>query len=495
MKRIVHEMGSGKLRIADVPVPQLRPGGVLVRTTHSVISVGTEHATLETGAKSLPAKALHRPELVRKALDTAAKEGIARAYAKVRSRLSEARPLGYSAAGIVEAVGPGVEELSIGDRVACAGAEYASHAEWNWVPKNLTARIPDGVSDEHAAFSTLGSIALHGVRQAEPGIGEWVGVIGLGLLGQLAVRILRAAGVNVVGVDLDPVRVRIGRDGGAHAFPRTDPLDVAVRQLTEGRGLDAVLLAAAVVSADPVELAGTLARDRARVVALGAFPIEIPRALYYEKELELRLSRSYGPGRYDRSYEEGGVDYPLGYVRWTEGRNLAAFLDLLASGAVRVEPLVTHRFPFARAEDAYELIMRGGPTEGLGVVLEYPTEGREEPRRIQVRADATSARRAVRAPAAGSVGDPVRIGLIGAGSFARGTLLPRDPERDQRPRDGRAVRVPLHGVRSRGALRGSGDRRDASRRAIALTRPSLPKRSGRARPSWSRSHSPWTSPP
>ena len=432
MKQLIQEMDSGTLRLVDVPSPVLRPGGVLVRTRHSVISVGTERSTVELGRKSLVGKAMERPDQVRKVLDTVAREGVASAYAKVKTRLSALSPMGYSAAGQVEAVGAGVTGLEAGDIVACAGAGYASHAERLWVPKNLVVRVPRGVGTEAAAFATMGAIALQGVRQAEPRLGERVAVIGLGILGQMTVQLLAASGVRPLAIDLDPGRVALAQEYGALGMLRSDDVEAIVADATDGMGADAVIIAAATSSTDPVVLAGALARDRARVVVVGAVPIELPRSPYYEKELEVRLSRSYGPGRYDPDYEERGHDYPVGYVRWTEQRNMQAFLELIAAGKMELDRLVTHRFDFQHAVSAYDAVTGEEGASALGVVLRYPTEPADEPRRIHLH----------REPAPGKARGASRIGLIGAGNFAQDVLVPTLKKLDVR----------LLGVSSAGGL-------------------------------------------
>jgi predicted dehydrogenase/threonine dehydrogenase-like Zn-dependent dehydrogenase len=411
MKQIVQETGTGSIRLADVPAPLLRPGGVLVRTRHSVISVGTERMKLDFGRKSLLGKARERPDQVRTVLETAKREGLASTYRKVRSRLDALSGLGYSLAGVVEEVGAGVTSLGVGDVVACAGAAYANHAERVWVPENLAVRVPDGVSTEAAAFATIGAIALHGVRQAEVRLGETVAVIGLGIIGQLTVQLLRAAGARTIAVDVDARRVALAQEHGASGMLRSGDVEGHVRVATNGIGVDAVIITAATSSDDPIRLSGRITRDRGRVVVVGAVPMDVPRSPYYEKEIELRISRSYGPGRYDPSYEEQGNDYPIGYVRWTERRNLEEFVRLVGTGAVRLDELITHRYTFDEAERAYEQLT-APDAAALGVVLEYPAQPQPEPKRIAL---GTGARR---------VQDVPGIGLIGAGSFATGTLLP-----------------------------------------------------------------------
>jgi predicted dehydrogenase/threonine dehydrogenase-like Zn-dependent dehydrogenase len=430
MKQVVQSYRTGELRVAEVPAPGVEPGCLLVQTAASLVSVGTERMTLELSRKSLLGKARERPDLVAKVLERVARDGVIAAGKAVLQRLDQPLPLGYSCAGRVAAVGAGVSGFAVGDRVACAGAQAASHAEVNLVPQNLCARVPEGVADEDAAFVTVGAVALHGLRTAAPQLGETFAVIGLGLLGQLAAQLLKSAGCRVLGVDLDPAKVVLANQLGADAgVERSGDVAGAAASLTQGRGVDGVLICAATPSNDPIELAGELCRDRARVVVVGAVGMAVPRRPYYDKELSLLQSRSYGPGRYDPIYEERGVDYPLGYVRWTEGRNLEAFLDQLAAGRVRVQPLVTHRFPIARAEEAYALLSGGGGAgdaaaggggsvsatsrggEPMGVLLTYPAGALPE-RSVQVRPPALGAARRV------------RVGLIGAGSFASGVLAP-----------------------------------------------------------------------
>jgi predicted dehydrogenase/threonine dehydrogenase-like Zn-dependent dehydrogenase len=404
VKQVVQSFRTGVLAVEDVPAPLPRAGGLLVQTEVSAVSAGTEKAKVELARKSLLAKAAARPDQVAKVLATLRTEGVRATYHKIRNKLDALSPLGYSAAGRVVAIGDGCEGFAIGDRVACAGAGYANHAELIWVPTNLCARIPEGVATEHAAFTTLGAIALHGVRQAEATLGETVAVIGLGVLGQLAVQLLRASGCRVIGIDLDPWKVELARCD--LALQRDDEVVSRAMAFTHGRGVDAVIIAAAATTNDPIVLAGELARDRAHVVIVGDVRADIPRSPYYEKELDVRLSRSYGPGRYDRDYEEHGVAYPIGYVRWTEQRNMEAFLDALAAKRLDLDRLITHRVALDDAVQAYELV--GGP-RSLGIVLTYTNEILHAP----------IATAGVRRAAA-----PVRIGVIGGGSFAGGTLLP-----------------------------------------------------------------------
>jgi predicted dehydrogenase/threonine dehydrogenase-like Zn-dependent dehydrogenase len=412
MRQLIQSYRSGEMRLEEVPPPSLRAGGALVATSRSLVSAGTEKMLVDLARKSLLAKARSRPDLVSKVIATARKQGVANTLRTVQTKLDTPIPLGYSAAGIVLELGEGVEGLRVGDRVACAGAGYANHAEVNFVPRNLLARMPEGVSMDAGAFATVGAIALQGVRQAGPSLGDRVAVLGLGLIGQLSVQLLRANGCRVLGFDPMPARAKLGQELGAHVAVSED-LEGAAERFSRGHGLDAVIVAAAARDAGPLTQAGEIARLRGRVVVVGMVGMEIPRSIYYRKELEVRMSMSYGPGRYDPNYEERGIDYPLPYVRWTEGRNLEAFLDLVGDESLHVSPLISHRFPIERALAAYDLISGGGEPY-LGVLLEYAEDdqGLETARpRIELReAPATSGK--------------VRIGLIGAGSFGSAVILP-----------------------------------------------------------------------
>jgi len=415
VKQVVQNL-RGEVRLLDLPVPALLDGGVLVRTVCSVVSSGTERMNVERSRRSLIGRARQRPDLVRQVLARLKRDGLLVTARSVTDKLESWIAMGYSSAGIVEAVGRGVDGLQVGDRVACAGGGYASHAELVWVPKHLCARLPDATASapevalQDAAFATLGAIALQGVRQADPRLGETVAVIGLGLLGLLTVQILRANGCQVIACDPDPERCRLAeRLGALEATAPGRGFAQAAAHRTGHHGTDAVIIAAASDSRDPIELAGEICRERGRVVILGAVPVDVPRSPYYEKELEVRFSRSYGPGRYDPVYEEAGHDYPIGYVRWTEQRNLEAFLGLLASRSVEVAPLVTHRYSITEAPQAYELLTtRREPC--LAIVLEYPAEPARTTRLMPAAAR----------PVVGTLG----VGFVGAGSFARSVLLP-----------------------------------------------------------------------
>lgn len=375
MKQVVQNYKSGELALLDVPEPACKPGGVLVRTLYSLISTGTELMKVSEASKSLLGKAKARPDQVAKVMQSVATNGLAATYRKVTSKLDSYTPLGYSLCGVVTAVGDGITDVSVGSLVACAGNEHALHAELNWVPKNLYAPVPTALSPQHAAFGTVGSIAMQGVRRGEPQLGDVALVIGLGLIGQLVVQLLVASGVTVVGVDPDPKRCALAESVGASlcAAPDSDTVEMAVASLTGGHGVDQVYLAAGGSTNQPVELAAKLSRDRGTVVDIGKCSLNLPWNAYYEKELDVRFSRSYGPGRYDPSYELEGRDYPIGYVRWTERRNLECFLDLAARGKIDVSPLITH---VARFDDAVETYrsLNDGELKAVAVLFEYPTD-------------------------------------------------------------------------------------------------------------------------
>lgn len=369
---------------------------------------------VEFAEKNLLAKAQARPDLVRQVLDKARREGLLTTVEAAFNRLDQPMTLGYSSAGTIIAVGEGMNGFHVGDRVACAGGGYAVHAEYAIVPQNLLAHLPDAVDFESAAFSTLGAIALHGFRLAMPQLGERVAIIGLGLLGLLSVELVRAAGCEVFGVDLDPQRVALAKQLGCDAVLRPQA-EEAAQSFSRGKGCDIVLICADSSSNDPVHLAGAIARDRARVVAVGAVGLDIPRKIYYEKELDFLISRSYGPGRYDPTYEERGQDYPIGYVRWTEGRNIQAFADLLGNGKLDVHPLITHRFPIDNAPDAYALITGKTHEPFLGVLLTYPemaTEPTASPRKVILNSSVTPTT------------DGLHLGVLGSGNYATAVFLP-----------------------------------------------------------------------
>jgi predicted dehydrogenase/threonine dehydrogenase-like Zn-dependent dehydrogenase len=413
MRQLVQDVSSGVISVEEVPAPARPAGSLLVATRASVISAGTERAVMELGNASLVGKARARPDLVRKVIDTARTEGVASTYAKVRGRLDEPNGLGYSLSGMVleaDADAP----AAVGDLIACAGAGYAVHGEVVAVPHNLCARIPDGVPAEDAAYGTVATIALHGVRLAKVGLGDVVAVIGLGMVGQLTLELVAAAGAVAVGLDLDPGRVEVARAAGF--FASTDPhglVDEAAR-LTDGRGADAALVTAASKSAAPLRTAIAATRERAVVSIVGDVPVEASRNELFAKEVQLVVSRSYGPGRYDPEYEERGRDYPAAYVRWTEGRNLAEVVRLMAAGALRPSRLTSHRFSLEQGPEAYALLDSDEPS--MGIVLQYPERADAGPRSVALPAR----RRRLR----GLQRERMRIGVIGAGTFARSVLLP-----------------------------------------------------------------------
>ncbi|MFF5159100.1 bi-domain-containing oxidoreductase [Streptomyces sp. NPDC000348] len=430
MKQVVQNYRSGELALLDVPAPGCKPGGVLVRTAYSLISTGTELMKVSEAGMSMLGKARSRPDQVAKVMQSVATNGVPATYRKVMGKLDSYTPLGYSLCGVVEQVGAGIDDVAVGDLVACAGNEHALHAELNWVPRNLYARVPDGLAPRHAAFGTVGSIALQGVRRGEPQLGEVALVIGLGLIGQLVVQLLAASGVRVVGADPDPVRCELAERLGAAACgdPGSAAVETSVAELTGGHGVDQVYLAAGGGSNQPVELAARLSRDRGRVVDIGKCRLDLPWNAYYEKELDVRFSRSYGPGRYDPEYELEGRDYPIGYVRWTERRNLACFLDLVARGRVDVEPLVSHTAAFDDAVETYRSLEDGG-LKAVAVLFRYPGQETAGDRAPAVAVPAV--RRGGEAPApARAVRTPVRLAFVGAGTYASSMLLPHLARRD-----------------------------------------------------------------
>lgn len=437
IQQVVQSFRTGELKVAQVPTPALRPGGVLIRTLTSAISAGTEGSTFRTARRSLVGKAKERPDLVRRVVDAARREGLGATIQKVRARLDTLKGLGYSAAGEIIGVGPGVEGLAVGDRVACAGVGYACHAEVNWVPRNLVARVPAGVSSADAAFATLGAISLQGIHQAEIPFGGSVAVVGLGLIGQITARLLQAGGFRVIGIDLDEEAVKAARRAGIDEAVCGGGQDVVERiaSFTNQVGVDAVIVTASSNAGVVVDLAGEIVRDRGVVSIVGGVRIDIAKSVtsvFYEKEARIVFSRSYGPGRYDHNYEERGFDYPIGYVRWTEGRNMELFLDFLARGRISLEGIVTHSFDVSDAESAFALLSGDKDLErSLGIVLRYPPNPGLDPTLKQedwAGESPTQApgRRAEGAlcSAAPPLNRAVGLGLIGAGNFARGTLLP-----------------------------------------------------------------------
>ena len=412
MKQVLQNRKTGRPFVGEVPVPALQRGRVLVRTVASLISAGTERMAVELVSKGLVNEARQRPDLVKAVVAKVKSEGLLNTLASVRDKMAASTTLGYSAAGIVSAVAEDVTEFQIGDRVACAGVGYASHAEVLSVPKNLCVHLPEEVGFEAGAFGTLGAIALQGVRLAEPTLGESVVVIGLGLVGQLTVQLLKANGCRVFGLDLDPSRVKLAIELGADdAAVSNDETAKAIEAWTRGRGADAVLITAATESNGPVELAARISRLKGRVVIVGMTGLNIPRQPFFARELSLVISMSYGPGRYDPDYEERGNDYPLPYVRWTEKRNIEAFLDLIRSGKIDVAKLISHRFQIDDAERAYQLISGNVAEPYLGVVLNYDPESIVSRRITLTSIPRTSDK-------------TITLGVIGAGGYVPAMLLP-----------------------------------------------------------------------
>jgi len=408
MKQVVQSYRSGELKLWDAPAPACGAGKVLVAVSRSLISAGTEKLVIDLGKASLAGKAVLRPDLVQQVLTKAKREGLLPTLEKVFAKLDQPAPLGYSAAGRVIAAGAGVSGLAAGDLVACAGAGYANHAEFVAVPKNLVVRVPDGVNDEDACFVALGAIALQGVRQAQPTLGERFAVLGLGLIGQITVQLLKANGCKVIGYDPDPQKCDLAKRLGADAVSKSDIRDAAAA-FTSGLGADGVIITASTMSNEPVNTAADLCRVKGRVAVVGMIGLNLARDAFYKKELDLRLSMSYGPGRYDPRYEEGGQDYPFAYVRWTEQRNMQAFLELVAEGRVAPKALVTHRFPIAEAERAYALLEGAEPY--LGIIFEYPESTGTPVRTLRFASP----------PKAAGKGS---VAFIGAGNFGRSVLIP-----------------------------------------------------------------------
>ena len=411
MRALLEDMKSGQIAAYDVPAPEIREGGILVRTAFSAISSGTEKAAVEAGRKSLFGKAMARPDLVKQVLEYAQSNGVAAARQKVQARLETLSALGYSCSGLVLEAGAGVTGFQPGDRVACAGTGYATHCEINFVPANLAVRVPNNVGLEAASLTTIGAIAVQGVRQANVTFAETVAVIGVGLVGVLAIQVLRAAGCRVIAIDISHERAAQATSFGAHlGLSTSDPgLEGAVASFSR-YGVDAALITAATRSADPLELAAKLLRDRGRISVIGDVGMGVSRANMYSKEISLAMSRSYGPGRYDPRYEEAGQDYPIGYVRWTERRNMEAFLDLLSSGALQIEPLLAHHFSVEEGAKAYAAVEAGAYTG----IIDYhaPRDERAGKPFLPARAVQPRAK------------DKLRVGCIGAGAFARGVIFP-----------------------------------------------------------------------
>ncbi len=413
MKQVLIQQGQAV--VEEIPAPQVEPGTVLVRVDHSCISIGTEMSGIKTSSLPLWKRALQQPENVKKVVEMAVSQGISRTASVIQGRLSSGQPTGYSAAGTVLEVGEGIDDLKPGSRVACAGAQCAHHAEIIRVPRNLTVLVPDNLDLALASTVTLGAIALQGIRRAQPTLGEVFVVLGLGILGQLTAQMLKANGCMVIGTDLDRKRIataqKLGMDVGIHPEDGNNIEQVA--RLSDGLGADGVIITAATPSNEVVSTAFRMCRKKGRVVLVGDVGLNLNRADFYQKELDFFISTSYGPGRYDNNYEEKGLDYPVAYVRWTENRNMAEYLHLLAGNKVAVKPLISDTYPVEQATNAYEALKREGE-KPLMVLLSYPQSQETSPL-IRVVANPT-------ATPAGE--NRIRLALVGAGGFAKGMHLP-----------------------------------------------------------------------
>ena len=411
MFQLTQNLKSGYVELTETPFPAVGKGEILVRNHYSLISSGTESYKVETARKNLLGKAKEKPEQVKQVIDTLKKEGIVNTFNKVMNKLDSLSALGYSSAGEVIEVGNNVLKFIVGDRVACGGQDIANHAEVISVPENLAVKIPDNVSYEDACYTTVASIALQGVRQADLRLGENCAVIGLGLVGQLTVQLLKAAGIKIAGIDTNQAMIEIAIKSGIDlAFNRTDDqIEQAINNFSNGFGVDAVIITAGTSSLDPIELAGKLCRQKGKVIVVGAVPTGFSRGNYYKKELELKMSCSYGPGRYNSNYEDKGMDYPIGYVRWTENRNMQAYLDLVSQGKINPKLLTTHIFNFEDVLKAYELILEKKETF-TGILLKYDT-GKDLKPTVNLNNKEYSSGK-------------VNISFIGAGSFAQNSLLP-----------------------------------------------------------------------
>lgn len=424
MRQLAQNYRSGELSVLDVPAPACQPGGVLVRSLYSLISTGTELMKVREAKMSLVGKARSRPDQVRKVLDGVSQNGVLATYNKAMLRLDSYTPLGYSLSGIVIEVGSGASEFEVGQLVACAGNEHALHGEINWVPTNLCVPVPDGVDARLAAFATVGAVAMHAVRRAEVQLGDTACVVGLGLVGQIAVQLLVAAGVRVFGLDVMEERCRLAEESGAVTcdVPQgegMDRIERAIADLSRGLGVDHVFLVAGGQSNGPVVTAARLARDRARVIDVGKLRLDLPWNAFYEKELDVRFSRSYGPGRYDENYELGGIDYPAGYVRWTERRNLQCFVDMLAGKQLPIESLISGVYSLEDAPDVYQRI-HSDELRGVGFLFGYP----DADLTASAASWSTVAADSVRESRTSSRRRTVRVGFIGAGNYATAMLLP-----------------------------------------------------------------------
>jgi predicted dehydrogenase/threonine dehydrogenase-like Zn-dependent dehydrogenase len=411
MKQVIQNYKTGEIELVEVPAPICGKNELLIENKNSLISAGTEKLMINLAKKSLLGKAKERPDLVKKVIDKIRTDGLMEAYKQSMARLENPVPLGYSSAGLVKEIGSGVGDFSVGDRVACIGPEYASHAEIISVPKNLCVKIPEEVDFESASFVALGGIALHAVRVSKSEIGDNVAVLGLGLLGQIAVQILKASGCNVFGVDVDESKLELAKKFGADDVSTPEKLFGKYNDFTSGNGFDSVIIFASTKSNQPIEQAAEIARDRGKIIAPGMVNFNLPRKLFYDKELKLIVSRSWGPGVADENYERKCIDYPISYVRWTANRNIKAFLDLLNKGKVNLNPLITHKYKIDNALSAYDMILNK-KEKYIGVILDYPELENKLGRKILNDKRQFSKK------------NKVNVGLIGVGLFVKGTMAP-----------------------------------------------------------------------
>ena len=410
MKQLVQRIKDGEMKVVNLPIPFLKPKGVLVQNYFSLISAGTERTTVESGKENLLVKAYKNPEIVKQVYQIVRRDGLIQTIERILGNLNDYKTLGYSSSGIV--IESSSEKFKPGDRVACAGAGYANHAEIVFIPENLCVKLPDNVDFEEGAFTTLGAIALQGVRLANPNLGENIAVIGLGLLGLITVQLLKANGCKVIGLDISEQALDFAKKIGADFVLKSSKSEKeAILNLTDGIGVDKVLITAGTESNEPIELSGLITREKGKVVVVGAVKMDIPRGTFYNKEIEVVISKSYGPGRYDPKYEEMGIDYPVGYVRWTENRNMQAIVELLSEGKLDFKSLITHKFPIDEYQKAYDLILGKRQEFYRGILFEYSYDKISETKSIQFSTKVKSASK-------------INIGFIGAGSFAQASLLP-----------------------------------------------------------------------
>lgn len=415
MKQIIQNFKTGEMTIEEIPNPVCRPGGILIKTAYSLISAGTEKQIIDLSKKSYLGKAKERPDLVKQVINKVKNEGLLNTYKNVMNKIESPMPLGYSCVGQVIEVGREVDNVKVGDYVACAGAGYANHAQINFIPKNLFVKLSDKSKLDESSFTTIGAIAMQGIRQANVSLGDNVAVIGLGLLGQITTQILKAAGCKVIGFEYEPAKIELAKKCGIHrgvALGKEDPITL-VNDFTNGFGVDKVIITASTKENEPVELAAEIARDRAIIVMIGVTGMDLPRKPYYEKELEFKFSRSYGPGRYDYWYEDKGIDYPIGYVRWTEARNMEEFVRLVEENAINIKQLITHEIQFSNAIEAYRMITENPNNEKfIGVTLKYDFEAEADSKICFSQVNPVQSK------------NHIGIGIIGAGNFTQSVLLP-----------------------------------------------------------------------